>query len=161
MVHRVGSVAMAQNSMSESQSDWLKLAQDLMSVSTLIGYDANCGKAGDLFRMSSSDKHAARSGTCERVPSGAVWSIASDVRSSRHGATRPTIVQQRATVGVYGHVSTPPAPRLRGGVGRGSKRSFRWALRTVWSDCHAGRNSDEKVEIYLTRAPYPHRPDLW
>ncbi len=33
MVHRVGSVAVAQNSMSESQSDWLKLAQDLMSVS--------------------------------------------------------------------------------------------------------------------------------
>ena len=34
-------------------------------------------------------------------------------------ATRPTIVQQRSTLGVYRQVSTPPAPRLRGGAGVG------------------------------------------
>ena len=34
-------------------------------------------------------------------------------------ATRPTTVQQRSTVGVYGHVGAPPARRLRGGAGGG------------------------------------------
>ena len=37
-------------------------------------------------------------------------------RPAMLAATRPTLVQQRATARVYGHV-TPPAPRLRGDAG--------------------------------------------
>ena len=42
------------------------------------------------------------------VPPDAVRSIVSDARPNRHHwTTRPTIVQQRSTLGVYGHVSPP------------------------------------------------------
>ena len=53
------------------------------------------------------------------VPSDAARSIEGNARLGRHPkATRPTIVQQRSTVGVYGHVTRLPPHGLdavRGG----------------------------------------------
>ena len=51
---------------------------------------------------------AARGRTIDRKP------CAAQQEPSPH--TRPSIVQQRLTVGVYGY-AMPPAPRLRGGAG--------------------------------------------
>ena len=54
------------------------------------------------------------------VPSDAARSIVNDERTVRHRTNRPTIVQQRSTLGVYRHVLTAsrPTPSRRCGWGR-------------------------------------------